>query len=104
MKASGQCAGADASGAIPAITPGETHVAKVRAFLAVYYGQDTGQALSEPMRTLLRAQFGGFASSYDLSLATTKAEKVRLIGNSVCPEVAEALVRANVDTSVRRAA
>jgi DNA (cytosine-5)-methyltransferase 1 len=111
------------------------HVPEVRAFLAVYYGQDTGQALSEPMRTLtakhrmglvtvegteyqiadigmrmlephelLRAQFGRFASSYDLSQAATKAEKVRLIGNSVCPEVAEALVRVNVHTSVRRAA
>lgn len=44
---------------------------------------------------LLRAQFGRFADAYDLSAATTKAAKVRLIGNSVCPEVAEALVAAN---------
>lgn len=28
--------------------------------------------------------------------ATTKSAKVRLIGNSVCPEVAEAIVRSNV--------
>lgn len=43
-----------------------------------------------------RAQFGRFADAYDLSAARTKAGKVRLIGNSVCPEVAEALVRANL--------
>jgi DNA (cytosine-5)-methyltransferase 1 len=44
---------------------------------------------------LLRAQFGRFADRYDLSFAKTKKAKVKLIGNSVCPEVAEALVRAN---------
>jgi DNA (cytosine-5)-methyltransferase 1 len=35
----------------------------------------------------------------DLTAADTQAAKVRLIGNSVCPEVAEALVRANIDAS-----
>lgn len=45
---------------------------------------------------LLAAQFGRFAQRYDLSFAKTKAAKVRLIGNSVCPEVAEALIRANL--------
>jgi DNA (cytosine-5)-methyltransferase 1 len=44
---------------------------------------------------LARAQFGRFADRFDLSAATTKAKKVHLIGNSVCPEVAEAVVRAN---------
>jgi DNA (cytosine-5)-methyltransferase 1 len=51
---------------------------------------------------LLRAQFGRFAG-YDLSEATTKAAKVRLIGNSVCPEMAEALVAANVAEPVLEA-
>jgi hypothetical protein len=46
----------------------------------------------EPLRT----QFGRFAERYDLSAAVTKAAQVRLSGNSVCPEVAEAIVRANV--------
>jgi len=56
---------------------------------------DIGLRMLEP-HELLRAQFGRFAASYDLSRAPTKAAKVRLIGNSVCPEVAEALVRANL--------
>jgi DNA (cytosine-5)-methyltransferase 1 len=55
---------------------------------------DIGMRMLEP-HELLRAQFGRFAASYDMSAATTKAAKVRLIGNSVCPEVAEALVIAN---------
>lgn len=45
---------------------------------------------------LLRAQFGEFADGYDLGPARTKEAKTRLIGNSVCPHVAAALVRANV--------
>jgi DNA (cytosine-5)-methyltransferase 1 len=44
---------------------------------------------------LLRAQFGRFAARYDLSFARSSKAKVKLIGNSVCPELAEALVRAN---------
>jgi DNA (cytosine-5)-methyltransferase 1 len=43
---------------------------------------------------LLAAQFGRFAASYDMSAAKTKTAKVRLIGNSVCPEMAEAVVKA----------
>jgi DNA (cytosine-5)-methyltransferase 1 len=45
---------------------------------------------------LLAAQFGEFANGYDLSAARTKEAKTRLVGNSVCPHVAAALVRANV--------
>lgn len=56
---------------------------------------DLGMRMLEP-HELLRAQFGRFAADYDLSAATTKSAKVRLVGNSVCPEVAEAIVRANV--------
>lgn len=65
---------------------------------------DIGMRMLEP-HELLRAQFGRFAATYDLSAAKTKTAKVRLIGNSVCPEAAEAVVRANVggDTA-RRAA
>jgi DNA (cytosine-5)-methyltransferase 1 len=66
---------------------------------------DIGMRMLEP-HELLRAQFGKFAEAYDMSAATSKAEKVRLIGNSVCPEVAEALVRANLGelAAERRAA
>ena len=56
---------------------------------------DIGLRMLEP-EELLRAQFGTFAQGYDLSAAETKADKVRLVGNSVCPDVAAALVRANV--------
>jgi DNA (cytosine-5)-methyltransferase 1 len=62
---------------------------------------DIGMRMLEP-EELLRAQFGRFAASYDLSAATSKAAKVRLIGNSVCPEVAEALVLANMGGEAAR--
>lgn len=55
---------------------------------------DIGYRMLEP-HELLRAQFGQYAEGYDLSAARTKAAKVRLIGNSVAPAAAEALVRAN---------
>ena len=41
------------------------------------------------------AQFGRFAKGYDLSKAKTKKAKVKLIGNSVSPEHAEAIILAN---------
>ncbi|MDP1918390.1 MAG: DNA cytosine methyltransferase [Myxococcales bacterium] len=55
---------------------------------------DIGLRMLEPAE-LLKAQFGRFAETYDLKRAGTKTTQVRLIGNSVCPEVAEVLVRAN---------
>ncbi len=61
---------------------------------------DIGLRMLEP-HELLHAQFGPFAESYDLSAATTKAGKIRLIGNSVAPQVAEAIVRANLRGAAR---
>lgn len=61
----------------------------------VYVVTDIGFRMLQP-HELLRAQFGRFAATYDLSAAPTKSGKVRLIGNSVPPEVAEALVLANL--------
>jgi len=55
---------------------------------------DIGFRMLEP-HELLRAQFGRFAAGYDMSAAESKKDKVRLIGNSVCPELVEQLVRAN---------
>lgn len=122
---------------LPVISAGGIHVAEVRAFLTVYYGDDneSGQNLTDPMRTLrakhcmglvtvsgqdyqivdigmrmlephelLRAQFGKYAKEYDLTAAKTKAAKVKLIGNSVAPEVAEALVAANIGPQRKKAA
>lgn len=59
-----------------------------------YQIADIGMRMLEP-HELLRAQFGSFADQYDMSLARTKAAKVRLIGNSVAPEQALAVVSAN---------
>ena len=105
---------------------------ELRAWITAYYGatHEAGQDLRDPLRTvvgadrfalcvadvvdigmrmlepheLLAAQFGRFAADYSLAAATTKAAKVKAIGNSVCPEVAEALVRAQFPGAMRRAA
>ncbi|WP_220137936.1 DNA cytosine methyltransferase [Myxococcus llanfairpwllgwyngyllgogerychwyrndrobwllllantysiliogogogochensis] len=91
-------------------TPMRTITTKHRLGLVTVAGVDhtivdIGLRMLEP-HELLRAQFGRYADGYDLSAATSKAAKVRLIGNSVCPDVAEAVVRANVGAEVagRRAA
>jgi len=85
--------------------PARTITARHRLGLVTVEGTDyqivdIGMRMLEP-HELLRAQFGRFAEAYDLSAARTrrglphKGAMVRLIGNSVCPEVAEAVVRAN---------
>jgi DNA (cytosine-5)-methyltransferase 1 len=84
--------------------PTRTLTTKARLGLVTVEGVDyqivdIGMRMLEP-HELLSAQFGRFAPLYDLSAARTKSGKVRLIGNSVCPEVAEALVRANVRDGV----
>jgi DNA (cytosine-5)-methyltransferase 1 len=68
---------------------------------AEYQIADIGMRMLEP-HELLRAQFGDFAEGYDLGAARTKADKVRLIGNSVCPAVAQALVAANAGDLVAK--
>jgi len=45
---------------------------------------------------LLRAHFGGYAVGYDPSFATTKEAKTRFVGNSVCADVAAALVKSQL--------
>ena len=95
------------------------HVAEVRAMLEAnsvpgphhvmvegvpHVIADIGLRMLQP-HELLRAQFGRFAEGYDLSAAPTKTAQVRLIGNSVCPEAAEAVIVANVaEAAERRAA
>lgn len=68
-----------------------------------YQVVDIGFRMLEP-HELLRAQFGRFAADYDLAPARTKKDQIRLIGNSVCPEVAEALVAANLPADAAEAA
>jgi DNA (cytosine-5)-methyltransferase 1 len=92
----------------PLGVPMRTVTTKDRLGLVVVEGieyeiADIGMRMLEP-HELLRAQFGRFAPTYDLSEAKTKAAKVRLIGNSVCPENAEAIVRANAPHLARKVA
>lgn len=89
-------------------TPTRTLTAKHRLGLVTVHGiefqiADIGMRMLQP-HELLRAQFGEHATRYDLSAARTKGDKVRLIGNSVCPDVAAALVRANVGEIEREVA
>lgn len=79
--------------------PCEGDVATVRIEGDTYAIADIGLRMLEP-HELLRAQFGEYADRYDLSAARTKAEKIRLIGNSVCPHVARAIVEANLGAGV----
>lgn len=61
---------------------------------------DIGLRMLEP-HELLRAQFGPYAKGYRLDKALTKKDQVRLIGNSVVPQMQEAVLRANLGTSSR---
>ena len=124
--------GSDVRESIPTLTAGGGHVAEVRAFLMKYYGNEKeGCSLLAPMHTvtskdrlglviihgvdyqivdigmrmlspreLARAQ--GFPESYILT--GTKTNQVARIGNSVCPPVAEALVRANCPWAIAQEA
>lgn len=105
---------------------GGGHHGLVAAFLTKYYGEgSTAQALDEPLHTIVsRARFGlvvmpidgadyvladlrlrmlrsdelaraqGFGPDYRLH--GTERDRIARIGNSVCPPVAEAIVRANL--------
>jgi DNA (cytosine-5)-methyltransferase 1 len=100
--------GNDGTGGQTLTDPMRTLTARHRLGLVTVEGAefqivDIGFRMLQP-HELLRAQFGRFAATYDLSAATTKKDQVRLIGNSVCPEVAEAIVRANAPQDAARAA
>jgi DNA (cytosine-5)-methyltransferase 1 len=58
-----------------------------------YIISDIGMRMLEP-EELLRAQFGEMADGW--VLLGSKSQKVAGIGNSVCPHVARAIVKANV--------
>jgi DNA (cytosine-5)-methyltransferase 1 len=126
--------GSAADQPMPTVTAQGGHVGVVAAFMAKYYGADQhGQAINEPLHTvptkdrfglvtvtidgeefviadigmrmlqpreLARAQ--GFPDSYILT--GTKTQQVARIGNSVPPDVAEAIVRANTIDEVEEVA
>lgn len=100
--------GSDGTGGQSLFDPLRTITTKHRLGIVTIAGADyqitdIGFRMLEP-HELLAAQFGKFAESYDLSLATTKKDKIRLIGNSVCPELAELIVRSNLPEARRAAA
>lgn len=68
-----------------------------------YQITDIGMRMLEP-HELLAAQFGRFAKTTSLAAAKTKKDKVRLIGNSVCPELEEAVVAAQFPELLQRRA
>lgn len=117
-------AGRDMRDPMPGLTAGGFHIGEVRAFLVKYFKTGGPVSLRKPAptlstkhrlglvevhgevyqltdlklrmltpRELLRAQFGKYAEGY--ILLGNQAQQVKAIGNSVAPEVAEALVRAN---------
>lgn len=82
-------------GAVDAPAPTITSVDRIGLVVArgqEYQVVDIGLRMLSP-RELLNAQFGRFAKNY--VLIGTKSRQVAGIGNSVCPELSEALVRAN---------
>lgn len=118
----GQGNGAPVEAPMPTVMGQHNHLGEVRAFLTKYYGTGGGQDCGEPMATvtskdrmglvmvqgeawqivdiglrmlqpreLARAQ--GFPDSYVLT--GSKTSQVARIGNSVCPPLAAAIVRAN---------
>lgn len=115
------------------VPAGGLHAAEVRAFLTKYFGTAIGQSVNDPLHTvtskdrfnvvvvhingepyviadiglrmltpreLARAQ--GFPDDYVLT--GTNSSQVARIGNSVCPVMAEVLVRANVSQVASAAA
>lgn len=124
----GTSTGAALSEPAPTITSGGEHIGLVRALLEKHAppaqaqlsllgslepgvvrigGErwtivDIGLRMLQP-RELYRAQ--GFGDDYLIDLpGLSKTAKVRLCGNSVCPDVAEALVRANAGQAIEVAA
>jgi DNA (cytosine-5)-methyltransferase 1 len=89
--------------------PMRTITTRARLGLVTVEGQDyqitdIGFRMLKP-HELQRAQFGKYAEGYDLSAAETLEDQVALLGNSVPPELGEAVLRAQVQQDdVRRAA
>ncbi len=124
----GTSTGSDLRDPMPTVTGGGQHLGLVAAFLVKYYSNGgQWQGLDEPLATVVsKARFGlvtvmlggeeyavvdigmrmlqprelaraqGFPDSYILT--GTKTEQIARIGNSVCPDVAKAIIEANAWT------
>ena len=114
--------GSDMSKPMPTVTATGQHIGQVSAFLMKYYGVGVGSAVSEPLHTVTtKERFGlvtiqgvdykiaditlrmltprelanaqGFPADYILT--GSKTSQVARIGNSVCPQMSQALASAN---------
>lgn len=122
----GTSTGTDPRAPMPTVTGGGQHIGLVAAFLLKYYGSGgQWSALDEPMHTIVsKARMGlvtvelggeeyavvdigmrmlqprelaraqGFTDDY--ILVGSKTEQIERIGNSVCPDVARAIIEANM--------
>lgn len=127
----GTATGASLAEPLPTVTATGQHLAEVRAFLVKYYGTAKGAALHDPLDTVTtRDRFGlvtiggqdyaiadigmrmlqprelfnaqGFPPDFDiLDGRLTKTQQIALAGNSVCPPVAEQIVRAQFGRTAR---
>lgn len=127
VKLRGTNVGSETDAPVHTISAGGTHIGEVRAFMMKYYGTDQAPDLRGPMATvttkdrmalvmvygepyvivdigmrmlvpreLFRAQ--GFRDSYIIDgSGLTKTAQVKMCGNSVCPQMAEAVVRAQFE-------
>lgn len=91
---------------LPTVTAGGEHLGIVTVRGERFEIADIGMRLLQP-HELAAAQ--GFPSTYRLDRgaegqAITKTAQVRLVGNSVCPDIAEAIVAANTRGEARRVA
>jgi DNA (cytosine-5)-methyltransferase 1 len=100
IKYYGTSTGSDVRKSMPTICAGAEHLGIVTVAGERYSIVDVGMRMLAP-RELFRAQ--GFDDSYRID-GLTKTAQVRMCGNSVCPPLAAALVRANVADMVRVAA
>jgi len=119
---------------VPTVTATGQHLAEVRAFLVKYYGTGAGADLRDPLDTVTtRDRFGlvtvdgedyaiadigmrmlqphelfaaqGFPADYDIMAGRlTKTQQIALAGNSVCPPLAESIVRAQFGPALAVAA
>lgn len=128
LKLRGTCAdGQRVDEPAPTISAQGTHVAEVRAFLIKYFGNEKdGMPVDVPASTITSKERLGLVTIHgedwqivdigmrmltprelarcqgfpdDYILTGTKTNQVARIGNSVCPHVVEALVRANVEVA-----
>lgn len=106
LKYYGTSTAADVRNPMPTVLARDEHIGLVTVRGERYAIVDVGMRMLQP-RELFRAQ--GFDDSYIITRTgdgkpLTKTAQIRCCGNSVCPPLAAALVRANVGAQIKRGA